>query len=285
MKVERRGYLPYKGARMGRLSTLLTYVLFEMRSMLTKKRSIILLVLIMFLLSFPVLSVLAGGGWQFYQMKKMEVSRAILSTYLEFSSILLFLGLVSSAITVSPRVSSEMKEGTLAIILSRPITRDDYFVIKLSSSFAYIFTLIGLPAVLSAILFMGALPPSVKYDSVFILSRLLAVLLIYSFFLTSLGLFSSTLLRSPTAAGVLTFFLPWVADLAGALLNTVLNLPRKYILIALISGTLGTATNGFVSSPKGADLTLWHQALALSVLVPALMVFVAYLIIKGRQEV
>lgn len=285
MRIERRGYVPYSGPHMPVLKRDLTYIMLEVKGMLAKKRSIVVLVLILFLMSFPVITSLSLGEFMFMNMSREEVNRAILSQYVEFSYIVLFLGLLLSAITVAPRISEEVKGGPLPLILSRPVTRDEYFLLKFSSAFIYLFVMICLPPLLSVMLLMGSLPPSVPFTPTFVLARVLAIYLIYAFFFAALGLFSSSLMGSPTSASLLTFFLPWVTEFVGGILRATLDLPEKYSLISLISGTLVRSSSGFVESLKGPSLTLWHQALALAILLPVLMLFVAYTIVKERQEV
>ncbi|RLF55922.1 MAG: hypothetical protein DRN35_04560 [Thermoplasmata archaeon] len=285
MRLDKRGYVPYSGPRLSILKRDLTYLFLEVKNMLLKKRSIVVLVFILFLMSFPVITSLTIGEFMFAGMKQEEVNQAILSQYVEFSFVILFLGLLLSAITVAPRISEEVKGGPLPLILSRPITRDEYFLLKFSSSFLYMFTLICVPPLLSVLLFMGSLPPSVHFSALYVLSRVLAIYLIYAFFLTALGLFSSSLMGSPTSASLFTFFLPWITEFIGGILRATLDLPQKYTLISLISGTLLRSSSGFVENLKGSSLTLWHQALALAILLPVLMLFTAYTVVKERQEV
>jgi len=279
MAIKEKGYIGWDGQLQKGSLAWFPILLQGIRTVWKKKRSKI----VFFLTGFPFLIF----GAAIFALNKPELKfltevirtlksdRGIFNTFFTFPQ-LVFMLMILAAFSGSELISADLKYRALPLYFSRPLSKWDYLVGKLSIIFFYLlcFSLVpGILLVALKFLFSGSLAISFR-----LLMGILFFPLIISFFLASLTLFLSSLSANTKLITIIIFIVYIFNDGFAELLRTILKNDHYYLLS--IQKNIIQLGAFFFGTGKSWKFPLWYTP---ALLVGMSLILLGLLYIKLRK--
>jgi len=178
---------------------------------------------------------MSAGAWQL----EKGLTEVVVAGVFQISGIILLL--VSPLLTMR-LISEERRLGTIKLIMSSPVSLTQLVLGKYLGITLFYFCLIGMLSLMPLSLLLGT-----PLDIGQLFSGLLGMLLLVSSF-AAIGLFVSSLTRSPAVAAISTFgalFVLWIINLAGH--NASEHMAALFTYLSLL-GHYGSLLEGMFNS-------------------------------------
>jgi ABC-2 type transport system permease protein len=164
-------------------------------------------------------------------------------------------------------IANDLRTGAILVYLSRPLTRRDYVLGKLSVLLALNLSVTLAPALLLYLVGLSLAPDHyLKLELAWIAPAVLLQSLLISLSLSLLSLAVSALSRSARVAGLSFFGLVAGLEMARGVLRNIFDV-RGATLISLQADLRGVANALFGVTPRRFEVVGWPEALLVLVLV------------------